>query len=517
MKRINILICSLIISLGWMISSCHDDLSTLDVKEVPGVAIDTTSMKAFAVHQFDYLVVEPNLVKANGLSESNLSYEWRINLIPGDTAFHVIGDQKNLNYEVRFKPNVSGKYHLLYYTVTDNATGLEYIMSWPVTVKNNIGEGLVIAETSDGINTDISHIMHSLVTSDYTGESVKHNVYSAINGGTIKGLIKQMRFTKIFGVDVLLGITDNSITRINTLDYTLAGKNGELFYSNSSGQRPQALGGIVQGDMYVADGKLTGTYLGASRKFGLPFDFSYTVPEHVAFNGFSYYPLPIRVNFYDEVNQHFVYLPTIMSFGDNKMHPVPAAAGGVFDPGAVKNKLNLAAGISSSGDFLHLLQDKATGNIGLYVLDGGEDKYPDILPPKPKAFYDLSGAPDIADAKHFVFLDNQRVMYYATDNKIYAMLYSTSTPVFELRYTAPAGEEITTLQVYRQADYPFRTEGWDPPYNATNNKQLIMSTYGTEGKVYILPMINAGVGNIDVANIKTFTGFNRITAITTQL
>ncbi len=97
------------------------------------------------------------------------------------------------------------------------------------------------------------------------------------------------------------------------------------------------------------------------------------------------------------------------------------------------------------------------------------------------------------------------------------MLYSTETPVFELRYSVPAGEEITTLQVYRQADYPFRSEGWDPPYNATNNKQLIMSTYGTEGKVYILPMINAGVGNIDVANIKTFNGFDRITAITTQL
>ncbi|WP_202923393.1 PKD-like family lipoprotein [Pontibacter pudoricolor] len=384
MKRINILICFIIISLGWMITSCHDDLSTLDVKEVPGVEIDTTGMKAFSVHQFDYLVVEPNLVKAKGLSESNLSYEWRINLIPGDTTFHIIGDQKNLNYEVRFKPNVSGNYHLLYYTITDKSTGLEYIMSWPVTVKNNIGEGLVIAETSDGINTDISHIMHSLVTTDYTGESVKHNVYSSINSGTIKGLIKQMRFTKMYGVDVLLGITDNSITRINTLDYTLSGTNGELFYSNSSGQHPQALGGIVQGDMYVADGKLTGTYLGASRKFGLPFDFTYKVPDHIAFNGFNYYPLPIRINFYDEANQHFVYLPTIMSFGDNKMHPVPADTEGVFDPATVTNKVNLAAGVSTGGDFLHLLKDKSSGDIGLYVLDGGQDNYPSPIPRRRK-------------------------------------------------------------------------------------------------------------------------------------
>ena len=45
-------------------------------------------------------------------------------------------------------------------------------------------------------------------------------------------------------------------------------------------------------------------------------------------------------------------------------------------------------------------------------------------------------------------------LYYATSDKIYAMLYSTNTPSFELKYTAPSGEEITTLQVYQQAGYP---------------------------------------------------------------
>ena len=98
------------------------------------------------------------------------------------------------------------------------------------------------------------------------------------------------------------------------------------------------------------------------------------------------------------------------------------------------------------------------------------------------------------------------------------MIYSSGSPVFEERYAAPAGEEITTLQVYQQSDYPFRYEGWDPPYIETNNKQLVMSTYdGSEGKVYLLPLVNTGIGNIDDANIKVFTGFDRVTAITTQL
>lgn len=516
MKKLQILIFLFILSVGAMTSSCHDDLSTLDVNEIPGVVVDTTGMTSLSVNQFNRLVVEPKLEKANGLAEGSLSYEWRINPIPGDTVFQVIGTEKNLDYEVRFKPNVSGKYHLLYYTITDNTTGLEYIMTWPLTVKNNIGEGLVIAETYDGVNTDLSHIMHTSVTADYSGESVKHKVYSSINGNTLPGLIKQMRFTKVYGVDALYGITNNSIVRINTLDYTLNGMNGELFYGSSATYKPQMLGGIVQGDIYVGDGRLTGTYLGVNKKFGLPFDFSYVVPDQVALNGYNTNP-PIRINFYDEVNQRFVYLPTIQQFGDDDMHPVPGATDGPFDPAATQNKVNLAAGINTNGDFLHLLKDKASGAIDLFVLDGGESNYPSPVPPKPKGKYSLAGAPEIENAKFFVFLDNQKIMYYATESKIYAMIYSTGNPIFELRYTAPAGEEITTLQVYHQADYPFRSESTGPAYLPANNKQLIMSTYGSEGKVYLLPMINAGVGNIDQANIKTFTGFGRITAIATQL
>jgi hypothetical protein len=45
-----------------------------------------------------------------------------------------------------------------------------------------------------------------------------------------------------------------------------------------------------------------------------------------------------------------------------------------------------------------------------------------------------------------------------------------------------------------------------------------MSTYNnTEGKVYIMPMKNIGLGNIDEPNIKVYNGFKRISAIGTQL
>lgn len=492
--------------------SCYKDDSQLDTNKITTISIDTTGMSTLSVRQFDNLQIQPNL-EIGTLNPSDLTYEWRLNFEPKDDFFEVVGTEKDLDYQVRLPPNRSGEYHIIYYKVIDNNTGLEYSVAWPLTIQNNIGEGLVVAVSPDGIHTDISHIMAPEVTPDYTEVSVKHGVYSAINNQMLEGLVKQMRFTTIYGVDALMAITDEDIYRVNTLDYTYEGKNDDLFFSSKPDYQPQSLGAIVQGDVYVGEGKLTATYLGASRKFGLPFDFDYQVPAELAYNGFTYYPLPVRFNFYDEQNEHFVYLPTIM-FGDTNMHPVPADTDGVFNPMEVLNKENIAASVSTTGDFRHLLKDKTTGALELYVLDGGGDQYPSPIPPAPKSFYSLAGAPEINQAKFFVFLVDQRVMYYATETKIYAMLYSTETPSFEERYTVPAGQTISTLQLYQQSGYPDKNSSNNI---STNNKQLVLSTYdGAEGRVSLLPITNIGVGNIDESQIKTFDGFDKVIAITSQ-
>lgn len=186
------------------------------------------------------------------LKDTDLIYEWKINLVPDDTLYQIISNDRNLDYEVKFKPNTSGKTHQLYYTVTDKNTGLDYIMTWPVTVLNNIGEGLIIAETYDGNSTEISHIMSPEVTTGFNDVSVKYEVFSSLNNGIrIDGLIKDMRFTKIYGVDALLGITDTDIYRINTIDYTLGGKNNDLFFTSKATYLPQSLGGVRQNDLLI--------------------------------------------------------------------------------------------------------------------------------------------------------------------------------------------------------------------------------------------------------------------------
>lgn len=507
--KIKYIILSLtLLIVGGLITSCIDDKSSLDINDIPGVAVDVTGMETLSVFQFDHLIVNPT-VNSIGLSDSDLSYEWKINIQYNDTNYTVIGTEKNLDYEVRLRPNEGSRYYQLVYTVTDITRDLDYITAWATTVKNNLGEGLVIAETVENSKTDLSLIMSTELTTDFDGEKILHHIYSANNNDEyLEGIVKQLHFTTIQNVNSILALTENSIQQIKTFNYIAGGINDDLFFAAKDSYHPQMMASIIQNDIYIGNGQFTPTYLGISPKLGLPYDFSYQLPDHIAI-----IPTPnppVVLNFYDEVLEGFVYLPSVM-YGDKTMYPTPASTGLAFNPVEVTNKVNLAAATSQTGDFMHLLKDKTTNELALYVFDGGVKQYPSPIPPSPKVFVNLSSAPEIGDAIDFVFMDNQKVMYYATSNKIYAVMFASSNPVFELRYTAPAGEEITTLQVYNQVGYP---NGSD--YIATNNKQLIMSTYSTEGKVYLLPIINLGAGNIDEANIKTFGGFGKITAIIPQ-
>lgn len=495
-----------------LIQSCFKDDSLQDINKFEGVEIDTTGMSALSVYQFEHLTVEPDL-RYQGITDERFSYEWKINLAPNDTLYEVLSNQRNLDSEIDFKPTDHDYPLQVVYTVTDEKTGINYIMSWPLRILNNIGEGIIVAETADGSSTDLSHIMSSEVTPGYESISVKHHVFSSINDNTIPGITKQLKYYSIYGKNAVLGITDEGIYRINPLDFTIDGTNGDLFYVAPDVFQPQKLDQVLQGSLLVNNGNLTSTYFGASKKYGVPFSADYDVPAIFAANPASY--PAVTLSFFDEAEGRFIYQPSLTQFGDTKMHETPASEDGPFDPSKLQGMTNLAAGVGTSGNFRHVLENTTTGEIGLYILDGGEMIYPDLTPPAPLAFYDLSQAPGIADAQFFTFLDNQRILYYGTSTKIYAVLFSTSNIQVEERYTVPTGQEITTLQVYQQADYPFRSTD---DYLPLNDKALLMSTFdGNQGRVYLMPLINTGVGNIDEDSISVFEGFDRITALGTQL
>lgn len=519
MKKIKSILWLLVLMVALM-SACKKDLSTQNDNPIAGVTLDKEGVNTLSVIQFDKLVINPKL-NFNGADESKFNYQWRVTLQNNDTTSRVLSNTKNLDAEISMIPTGATQSYVVTFIATDKENGLKYITSWPLSVVSSIGEGLVVATTSDGLNTDLSHIMSPLVTPNYTNDRVKFNIYSGANNNTtIKGLVKGMRFTGALRlvprgtVNTLFAITDNSLTRINTVDFSLVGSNDNLFYTPRTTYNFQALNGKSQADIFVESGKLTIAYHAVTDKIGIPLDIQANIPGIFALNRITN-NTSISLNFYEETKGKFMYLPAASSytFQDRNAYTHTDQNVAVFNPGNLPNKTNVAAGLGVNEEFIHVLKDKTTAKLNMYVFDKGEYAAATVAP-SPKANFDLSTAPGIATATNFVVLDNQRVVYYTSGNKIYAILYGGATPIFEERYTVPAAESITTLQIYQQSDYP-----WGTTFLLSNNNQLVMSTYAGaagSGKVYILPMINLGVGNINLAGVKTYTGFDKVTAITTN-
>lgn len=493
-----------------MLSACKKDLSSLDDNKIAGFTVDNQSTTLLNVFQFESLKLNP-IIKSD-IKEENLSYTWKLNIVPFDTVFRVLANTKNLDIEITNVPNGAGRYYTLIYEVLDKSNGLKYINSWYLNVRNGLGEGLVIADSRDGQNSDLNLLMAPLVTANYDLENIRYNIYSGVNGAKISGIVKQLQFYT--ESSALFGITNNSVFKIKPLDYSVIGFNGDLFTLHTGDYAPQKMGVLNQGFYYIEKGKLSANYLATNYKFSIPFDEpAFEVPSIVSVNGKS--GIPSYLSFYDEKLGAFAYQSSIQSFGDKKFHALPSNPTAVFNAGSLPNKTNLAAGVGQNEDFMHLLKDKSTGAVSLYALTKPYFNTSNVLiPSDAKAVYDLNQSPGIAQAKDYVVFDDQRVLFYATQNKIYATLYggSTAAATYE-RFVVPAGEEITTLQMYQESDYPFGKKG----YKTTNNRQLILSTYnGTEGKVYILPLINLEYGNIDIPNLKVYGGFGKISAITPQ-
>lgn len=504
----------LLLAFSSLLTGCKDDLSTLDTHKLPNVLVDTTGQARLSIFQFDKLTIDPKLEITNPDNHS-FSYEWSINLEPLKSEYTVIGTAKKLDYVVNFVPTKQGRYHQVLLKVTDENTGIVYLQEWPLSIRNAIGEGLVVVETYDGINTDLSHIMSPLVTPNYTEDKVRFKVYSSVNAAAIPGLVNNLVFTQFTNYFVLLGSTNQSLFTIKTLDYTLGLQDVGLFYAPLPSYGATHLASIVQNEMMVKEGKLYVSWL-VSARFGLPLANAYQIPAIVGIN--PRYSPEIIFNFYSEELGRFIFQPRFGSFGDRVMRPVASSAG-PFNPAQLPNMLNVAAGVNNGGEFIHVLKDKSTGKHGLYILDAGSwDPATELaIDSKPKKYADLSGAPAIEQASKFVVLDDQQVILYATKENIYAIMYGGSTPTYALRYTATAGDEIASLKVYHQADYPKRSTS-DEAYFSKNGKQLILATNkGMTGKVHVLPLINPGLAEIDHANIKTYEGFGKILFTTTQL
>jgi hypothetical protein len=516
MKRITIISLGVMLVVCALFSACRKDDSSFATDKLPDLSFGYEPGEALTVYQFNTLQLDPK-INYDGADKSKYTYTWMINPDPRDSTFITIGDSELLEYEVSFTPNTGNYYHTLKLYVTNIDNNLQAIHYWRLTVLNNIGEGLVIATTSDNTTTDFSHIMSPEVTTDYSEVSIKKNILSGVNGSGIDGLVHDLYFANVRGGNRVYALTSNNMYAYNTLNYSYVGDKDALFVTPPATLNPSSFYYCYQNDVYVGNDKIHYGWFATAAKIGVQALYANPVPGIIALNPNSgntgTYEPAFRIHYYDEVNEKFAYIHGPFAFNDKTQNFSPNEEYNGVNAGNYPGKVNVAAGISVDRGFLHLLKDKTTGVHELLVFDGGTNIYGQpYIAPKAIKKIDLSGAPDIANATRFVMLDDQNVMFYATANKIYAVIFAGATAIVEERYTVPAEESITTLDIYRQHGYPNLAS-----YISTNNKQLILSTYnGTEGRIRLLPLINLGAGNINTAEIKTFNGFDKVLAIVPQ-
>jgi hypothetical protein len=144
------------------------------------------------------------------------------------------------------------------------------------------------------------------------------------------------------------------------------------------------------------------------------------------------------------------------------------------------------------------------------------------------SLHDLSNNPDIGLSKYYTCSNQENVLFYATDTKVYSttLLVGGATNT-NLRYTVSSGEKITGMKMYIKGGKMYlpslsAPDDWSQRRTmASANRLLLLSMYNEstkEGKIIAIPLETLGVGGLSTnpLYIKTYGGFGRITAFNFQ-
>lgn len=513
MKKINILgLCFGLFSL--LLTSCDfEDVGVLEIEPLADLVIDTTGIPlTHSVGLGDNFDIRPK-VSRDGVSEDNLSYEWWITRMPGAdfTLKTVISEEKDLTVPLEgLTP--SSDYYSLWLRVTDNTTKLMRGVVFRVIVEPPLNQGLVVADSEDGISSDLSLIQDTIFTFQYvdkiTGEplptSYRRNEFSKVHGRKFNGIIHSLFSQRLYQDQIynnfLHGASRNNAFRLNTLDYSLVAEGKELFYDPDI---------VLDIDAYFLNGpnqawiinagrvsnRLTETRTFAGyRKFSIEVPGDYTLNKHIAVHPTT----SSNAIAYDEGEGRFLRYGTSL---DPRVVPNETSSESTpFAPRNLPGYTVLGGGLGNLSEVRFVL--KKDNYYGVFTLTNNATA-------APRRQIDISDAPDISEAVSFVFPIDQAVIYYATPQKVYSIRIPQGGAVtYTDLYTSP--DPITDLQMMRRSGT--RTVTY-------SERVLLAVTYnGSEGKITTLPIPSSGLdlGLIDLSRSATFGGFKKISAVAIQ-
>ena len=199
--------------------SCFEDESSLEIKNLNPIRIENLSLNGtYAVYMGDTLNIEP-LVFCEGSPDTELSFEWELS---GNTIVPTILDSTMYMSAQIIAPPASNPY-LLKFTVTDNTTGIVRIEKFSVSVQSPYGTGLIVADTKDGLTSDLSLIRSREFTADIPSDNdekkIFRHIWSQNNGAPLEGLLLDCKANSYQTNRAMTIVTTKHIVRADYTDY----------------------------------------------------------------------------------------------------------------------------------------------------------------------------------------------------------------------------------------------------------------------------------------------------------
>ena len=516
-----------------LLNSCFADKSSLDTNKVDEIVIEAPSMSSILrVEYLEEVTYSPTVTMAGNAALNDVSYKWQINLQPGNSDLVVIGNEKTLKTTI--KSQILSAPYTLVFTARDEKHGVEYQKSWPLYVSSSFREGIIIADTKDGINSDLSLVMDNDITTSYTrGVNIKYDIWKTTSGSSFPALIKNVSYslhkpTSILTKNIITTIFENKDIRMYDCEnYSQYKSAQEIFPGKTASFEPQAFYTINNAQWILVANNIAYVInnLMAITAFALPASGVNYVDNAimVADNSAGYGPYALWYN-----NTTGKFHVITMTF------TTPATGGeyttqGVFNPTNLPDRRAVAGDMSVDGvSPTMLLKNSLTSNYELYSISFSyQDVNGTTLPSAPKLKVDLPTdlTPILNSAVSIFFCMFDPIMYVATPTKIYAVNFGGGLVSYGEKYSAPAGETITKAKLFVQGRYRLNRKDFSttagPIYEsplALNTKAVVITTQKAvyEGYVYVIPQGTAGTGNLNSASAKKYSGFGKILDFTIQ-
>lgn len=517
------------LSLVLFFVSCYNDDSTqmstnLDIEIKLDQLGDQNSITQIANGH------ELNLSPAisTGLNTDQFKYEWRLGIYNQNSKpsgqgyweledlYETIGTEKDLKQVPVFRTPDPVPYNL-WLAIKDERTGAEFNSMWRLQFLSSSGDGILIADTYDNQTSDITLIRSKNISNNYKGEVFyKRNVIEGYSGIRLNEIIHTLYYGPSGNSrsENIFILTENDLKLLDRETYQEVVPIEKLFVSPMpSVIKPKAITKnstntilINQDNIHLMNSN--------SNQFGEPENYvrpGSTTPKKIANKYLTAYSLSYGpMLFFDNTNKIFTFYNIQGTFKHT-----PDVKNNYSDD--LKAYEVIGSGISTDGKHLFLLKN-SLANVLIFRIEL-EENY-DIgggLEPVVKERFETETCPEIANAFQYEVAENRDVVFYTTKSNVYSAYLSGVSATGTVRFTPPAGEEITCIKIFREAWHKINPENTNFTEMDQNQNQLIVATYNNsknEGKIYVLPItgVNGALGQ----PVETFDGFGKVTAIDTQ-